>query len=573
MEGDTTTSFLRVVASEESRLCGECHRDKTAIRDTMHDLRRTAEDTENVHRERPALSGVCGACHTPHNGTSIRLWARREISSREDPVSNLCLGCHSDEGAAREKKIGPNTHPIGVPLRNVDILPREDGWLSKYIGTLKGPLAEPEPVELPLYDGKGRKVRNGKVACATCHDPHRWSPGSKGTGGAPPAVDPAVGDGSNSFLRIANDRDSNLCRNCHIEKRSVALTRHNLENFSPEEVNIAGNTVSDSGVCSACHVPHNGTGPRLWARETAGGDDSVQGMCRSCHSKGGPAEEKTVGGHSHPVGVPLRPAMESSILPLYGLDGRPVDRGGNVVCTTCHDPHQWDPEDINSVRGIEDEGDASDSFLRIRAADDAGLCTTCHEEKKWVVATEHDMRITVPDAENNRGQTVSESGVCGQCHTVHNPVLDVRLWAREPGPGQDMMERLCRSCHSDGRIAAGKQPVRFRHPQDVLVVSSDEFKRAEGKKVSFPLYEPDGRTTDAGYITCPTCHNPHRWRADRPAYGPGRNTEGNALNSFLRNRSESALCTDCHGMDGLFRYKYFHGTTSRKKKPPSMIER
>ncbi|MBI4651896.1 right-handed parallel beta-helix repeat-containing protein [Candidatus Desantisbacteria bacterium] len=54
-------------------------------------------------------------------------------------------------------------------------------------------------------------------------------------------------------------------------------------------------------------------------------------------------------------------------------------------------------------------------------------------------------------------------------------------------------------------------------------------------------------------MTCNTCHNPHRWTPGLDKGGPGKKTEGDGKNSFLRldNRKVSALCVDCHQREGL----------------------
>ena len=83
-----------------------------------------------------------------------------------------------------------------------------------------------------------------------------------------------------------------------------------------------------------------------------------------------------------------------------------------------------------------------------------------------------------------------------------------------------------------------------------------------------PVYKLTGEKVKAGLITCPSCHDPHNWSAKEKGYGPGKKVEGDNTNSFLRNMSNVALCSDCHGFDGIFRYKYYHGPSSRDKSVP-----
>ncbi|MBI5893745.1 MAG: cytochrome c3 family protein [Deltaproteobacteria bacterium] len=577
-EGNASNSFLRISSGAKNEICAACHQDKFDIQDTKHYTSLIAKNSKNIKGEAMSESGPCGGCHLPHNGSGIRIWARKEMGSEKDPAANLCLGCHKKSGIAGNSEVRlENSHPVGVHIANTGIKDEDGAWRSIYMNVLKGGvLSVPEMKRLPLFDEEGKKVKNGNVSCATCHDPHKWKP--KGTNERSAQKQDESGEGTSSFLRIANGPNSELCANCHITKRPVIFTKHNLNNFSPSEKNVVGKTAAAGGVCSACHVSHNAAGPMLWAKKTGSSNDVSQSLCESCHMKGGAAEKKAAGEHSHPVGTQIKPYMKETTLPLYTLQGKKDRKDGMLVCATCHDPHQWDPDDVSSFsgqggqggQGKDVEGNAANSFLRMSAAPDPILCANCHQDKKYVFNTEHDMRVAAKDAKNFKGQTIGQSGVCGQCHFVHNSKEETLLWARELGTGQDKMEMLCRSCHSDNRIAGDKQPVKFIHPSDVVIVSPAAKSKDAKKGGYFPLYSQDGKKKETGYITCPTCHNPHQWSAIKQDYGPGKNIEGNAVNSFLRNKSESALCTDCHGMDALFRYKNYHGETSRKPYPISV---
>jgi hypothetical protein len=50
-----------------------------------------------------------------------------------------------------------------------------------------------------------------------------------------------------------------------------------------------------------------------------------------------------------------------------------------------------------------------------------------------------------------------------------------------------------------------------------------------------------------------------------PAKGKGVNLEGNAINSFLKAQSAMLLCKNCHSMDAIFKFKYFHEPGMRGK--------
>jgi predicted CXXCH cytochrome family protein len=553
-KSDASTRFLRVANdTTNSPLCLKCHTDKSTIVGTKHD----AANIEGVERGK----GVCATCHSVHKGKGPRMWAQ-EPKEGVDPVSSLCKSCHDKKGVGKEKLVGVETHPVGVPIKNLGIKVSSEKWtLPDEINSDNLHIQA-----LPLFDEKGSRStqESANVACATCHDPHRWS-AEQSTEESDPL---AEGDGKNSFLRIANRSDGELCANCHFDKLPVVKSKHNIGKFAPENENDLGQPAGKNYVCGNCHVPHNAKGKRLWARTLDKRLGVSEAMCRSCHEKTGVAKDKLVGDHSHPLGVDVRKLAGKSepTLPLYNKKGeqKPAKHRGRVSCPSCHNPHQWDPDDGASMEGAEMdvEGDANNSFLRKPAAPNGELCVDCHKVKRWIEGTDHDLAVTVPGAVDSNNRKISSTGVCGQCHSVHNAKGILRLWARETGEGQDPQEELCRSCHITGKIAENKQPVKAVHPKDVEAVV---VRKVSHKGAYTPLFDKNGNVADRGVITCPTCHNPHKWSALRNAKGSGRNLEGNARNSFLRNRSKLSLCSTCHGLDALFRYKYFHGKSSRSK--------
>jgi len=533
-EGDASTSFLRRDNVRGSTLCLTCHNDKKSLAGTPHE-----RSAMQAHASLPNAVGVCDTCHRVHQGQGPRMWALAPEPG-VDPVSSICLSCHREQGVAHGRTVGEYSHPVDVPIERIGILATAKGWLTQVRDLFERDSLRP----LPLFDERGRKVaEGGRVACASCHDPHS-QPAKEG-----------------KFLRLANDAEATLCRNCHTDKGMVAWSKHNLKLSRPKDKQMAQKV----NVCAQCHQPHNASGARLWATYSGEGVDTMAQLCHGCHQEGGMAQEKQVGQHSHPLRVDVKNDGVETSLPLFRMDGTRDPDDGRVSCPTCHNPHQWVPGDAHNKSGASAkvEGQATDSFLRLPAAPAGDLCVDCHMDARWVRNTDHDLRITAPQQRNARGQTVQESGVCGQCHAVHNAQVRTRLWGRETTPGQEVMESLCRSCHAPDKVAAGKVPVKLNHPQDIPVVSVRGWPRPGEIYGTYPVYDKEGKVVDSGVISCPTCHNAHQWQPQLEREGPGRAVEGNALNSFLRNKSNFNLCTNCHGLDALFRYKYFHGETSR----------
>jgi len=558
---DANNRFLRVANKGSNALCRTCHKDKADIKGTKHDVATMGAAAKSGN----GTPGLCKTCHLVHKGKGPRLWARAPFKG-VDPISSICLSCHNKKGLGKKKTIGEHSHPVNVPLSNLGIVSSNDGWV---IGTKKKPderYKNRKLKVLPLFDAKGKKIaEDGRVTCASCHNPHRWS-ASKVVKGAALT---AEGDAKTSFLRISNTQKAELCINCHFDKGAVALSKHNLAITAPEVQNSIGQKAKDIVVCFNCHVPHNADGAKLWGRGFGPGSDKAESMCRECHRDDGIAKNKQTGKYSHPLQADIKKVGGRTKFPLFNKKGERSDSksGGRVSCPSCHNPHQWDPSDPLSEAGADAkvEGDANTSFLRMPAAPDGALCADCHRDQRWVKGTDHDLRVTAPNAKNLRGEAVQQSGICQQCHTVHNARQALRLWARKPGLGQDINEQMCRSCHDKGLAAQQKIPIKKNHPAKVKAQILRQRARRGPVRGFTPLFDKDGKRANTGIISCPTCHNPHRWSPVVMEYGAGENIEGNSRSSFLRNRSKLALCSNCHGMDALFRYKYFHGKSSRKK--------
>ncbi len=536
---------ILVVENKNSELCITCHEKQKHLIDTKHDLRVTLPGEKNIKDQALDESGPCGACHTPHNAAGKRLWARP--LEEGNPASQLCLSCHGEDSEYKTKRIGEHSHPISVK-------PSSEIELSD---------------EFPLFAEDGTKNSKGYVQCFTCHDIHRWDPSSPVNRGGKGVE----GDSSNSFLRISND-SSELCINCHSDKKQLATSDHNLAVTAPEEKNAQNFTPLVSGPCGVCHVPHNAVAKKLWAKELSGRDDFVSQLCTACHNKNGAAREKLLGKYFHAVDVNLDKFNISTTLPLYDSDGNKTEKG-KIVCLTCHDPHTWDPNNpvINyTYKNV--EGDARNSFLRKTNSPSSDLCKTCHQDKAFVDGTDHDLNITDPEAKNLLDQTVKESGQCGVCHLVHNSPNEMKLWGREYGKvryNEDIVNSLCNSCHSRNGVAKNKIPLIATHPEERLV---NNVLRSDRQSIDFsPIFDKKtGKEVNVGNISCPSCHNAHQWSPLVKEMGSNKNEEGNATNSFLRNVSYNNICIDCHGLDAIFRYKYYHDPVERVEPPPTRIQ-
>jgi predicted CXXCH cytochrome family protein len=575
MEGGAQNSFLRV-PNQSSALCTTCHKENKELYGTDHDLRITAPSRSNKLGLQASVSGPCGACHIPHNASGPKLWAGKPLTG--NPASAMCLSCHGRMNKDIKKTVGQFSHPVGV----------RPGQKS---GIKAG---------LPFFAEYGNNDPAGQVQCATCHNPHRWNPDLN----SKKQNKNSEGDPSNSFLRIGNTNQSALCRKCHTDKAQVVGSDHNLQITAPAEKNLLGKTAAQSGPCGSCHVVHNAATKMLWAKKLVGEKGHTSQLCASCHRENGAAEKKQTGANSHPVDVAIdrvRPARElKDLLPL-AVSGANNPSGTMVVCTTCHDPHRWAPGKTSLPQKTADlinrEGDGTSSFLRRPTYPASDLCRTCHENQAPVVGTLHDLTGKAPEELNLQGQSARETGPCGVCHLVHNSPNSTKLWARSYGPiraNENKTTSLCTSCHSPGNIAAAKVQEIYTHPEGILTSFKGQFKHVvyEGSKYPelkagtqakerytpilinnafgflsnlnyTPLFNDGGKKVNVGKISCPSCHNVHKWRLT-PEVSTVQHMD--VLGSkFLRTESYHTICIECHGPDGLYRYLYFHSPRSRTK--------
>ncbi|MDH5777803.1 MAG: cytochrome c3 family protein, partial [Gammaproteobacteria bacterium] len=515
------TDKLLVMKNNESDLCRSCHEDKRTINQTKHNMAITKPNAVNIHGKKASETGPCSVCHIPHGAKGAALWAREKFIA-EDAAAAPCLGCHNDKGLAKKKTIHQHSHPTQRPVKNLGITATDRKWQTKHHKLLQSQKLQ----VLPLYNETGQRVSHGgNVSCGSCHDPHVWTTDKtrmpdKGK------IAESDGDDQTSFLRIGQGQSSNLCTNCHVDKKSVFLSKHNPRVFS-----IGANEKELKDVCLTCHKAHNGKGPYMQARNSGKGEGGVEKMCRSCHQQDGVAKNKTIGKHSHPIGAKLKKLHKNLPLPMFDKAGR-RDPTGGVDCASCHDVHQWRPDDKLAKSGAKAkiDGDGHSSFLRVEMDGNSKLCVSCHQSKKSVFKTEHDLNITAPDAKNLQHQSIKRSGVCGQCHLVHNAATSDHLWARKTGKGQDAIEQACLSCHKKGGVAHAKIPASLQHPQQILAWT-DEIRKFFSSKL-FPTIEVlQANSQDAmGTISCSSCHNPHQWQAG-VSTGPGKNLEGTVMTS------------------------------------------
>lgn len=435
--------------------CIRCHRAKTLLSNTKHDLNASAPDTPNKFAKLPAESGACGACHMTHG------WAR-DVGEGPDAISRMCSDCHYD-GSSVADPVGAHSHPICEDM----------GDRRNLFG-------------LPLFTFDGKRSASGDVTCATCHDVHRETLPRLERG-----TSVSERKSERNFLRLPYWGTNFLCLNCHEEKAAIGGTSHDLrlaeEGLAPAS---AGAQAKNKGPCAYCHSPHNGAGAMMWARNIQETDDLISTLCTSCHSSESIGRGK-LPQRSHPTSVSM-PVGVGADLPLYDSQGREIPFG-LVTCATCHDTHGED-----STADINTAGDGSSrEFLRKtrataqKANDASALCIHCHEEKQSVFDTAHDLR----------------KGTCGGCHAPHSEASAL-MWRDRLKDDKDAASAACLGCHSSISGENELAEKAYSHP----VGLAPEADTPAG----LPLFDERGQKRPKGMITCATCHDAH---AEYPTAG------------------------------------------------------
>jgi len=565
---------ILLLNNKKSGLCISCHKDKKSLLPSKHNMLISGKELANSQNNTAEQSGPCSSCHIPHKAKGPTLWSRDVDSSLPDPASATCLSCHSNKDIVKEKTIGNHSHPLGRSVKKLGIVVSKGKWSSK-THKLKN-----QSAPLPLFDKKGQRNEDGSyISCASCHDPHVWTQDHTQT-----VKTELEGDATNSFLRISDNINSPLCLTCHLDKKSVIGSKHDINRTQLAVIRAARTGVQarnnipqaiipsvnkHASLCSHCHTPHNARGGSLRARGVQKDGAAIESLCRDCHQIGGLATDKTITKHSHPLNVSPPSMKDKKTLPLFDSLGNRQQEDGKIDCTTCHDPHRWSR---TGEHNADSEGDGSNSFLRLSTARDSRLCRQCHMDKGKVINTDHDLSVTAAKSKNGLGQTVDDSGPCAQCHAIHNPLMKEKLWARKAGEGQDPIEQQCRSCHNKDGPANNKIPPALQHPNSVTVWSKQARKIYKNHSLpKIPVFDQNAQRSESGSISCASCHDPHTWSTDpgrQKEAAKGKNIEGDAMSSFLRNSNSSYIvCADCHGEDAIYRYKYYHSESSRIRHP------
>jgi predicted CXXCH cytochrome family protein len=335
-----------------------------------------------------------------------------------------------------------------------------------------------------------------RILCTTCHDIHQKGQGPK-------------------LLRAPI---SDLCGACHEDKLGVQNSVH--DPGASEWATELG--FVSRGPCIDCHPVHGPTGKGgIWA--TIGDEGASAQSCETCHRAGAPG--KAV--ETPHMGETL--ANDPQNLP----ENMVVSPDRRILCATCHDIHQkrQGPKLLAAPR------------------QDSGVCLACHSGAGGLIGTHHDLRTSAPDARNMHGETAAESGPCSSCHLVHYASGRGGAWTQGSTSEGDFGRTLCTCCHRQGECAETRVPKYVDHPEVALL-----NRTRPGQPGYMPTFDSRGERSRTGAISCLTCQEPHT----APLTHEARGRPSSHRRMFLRSTIRQGLCVDCHGIETLSRFLYYH---------------
>jgi predicted CXXCH cytochrome family protein len=348
--------FLLNEQAGEEGLCVRCHKKQRQVLKSTHDLSLSQHPQKNPIDAPSSRSGPCGSCHAVHTGKGPFMWAR-QLPSSVACFEGYCKSCHAPGQCAEKAVPGNSSHPAAKA-------------------------AAVNSARLPLFNDSCEQSTDGKVACMTCHNVHDPSPVT--------AVTEAGKKGQ--YLRLGEAGQAALCQSCHADQSLIRGTPHDMSIASPGYRNALGKTPAQSGLCGTCHLVHGailheymwaapvgGAVPKEWLKAEKPSKNIMVSLCTGCHEKGGIASKHVPRFGLHPgafysrVSEIANKRLQLNIC-LFTPSGA-VSPVGGIVCSTCHNTHQWDGKKKERGAGLF-EGTIQTSFLRPDLP--RVFCSNCH---------------------------------------------------------------------------------------------------------------------------------------------------------------------------------------------------
>jgi predicted CXXCH cytochrome family protein len=322
------------------------------------------------------------------------------------------------------------------------------------------------------------------------------------------------------------------------------LGMHNLTPGSGASIYVPSGSLG----CQYCHAPHSGLGgiTPLWNQQLSKSSYTpytsttyhqvgntqpplgvTSSLCLSCHdgtvavgqtaaygkvtTTGSWAPGDAFGTDltsSHPFSLvtPIKDTADlAASLVSQGTTADPLHKvkliNGNVECTSCHNPHTQNIDQI------------AQNFL-VRDSSSGQMCLACHDPNRVVQGQINPLSAwpsSIHQAAANKVSTAAHVGsyttvaqnACSSCHTEHDangPARLLRL-ATPSSPGVDAATQDCITCHNGGNYVSPAAPnvmAEFAKTGHPLPSGNNNHDAAE-----------PGVLVNNRHATCVDCHSAH----------------------------------------------------------------
>ena len=403
---------------------------------------------------RPGYSSInCGgtnaACHVIYQGSFLPQTLDNLLgyTPANESYTNFCLSCHNASGEAHEKAAG--TPSNNTYTNFTGLTPGNRGVSHSWKGAI-GNAGTRIPTQ-PFFNRTGYMPK-GIVACQTCHNEP-----IKGSEAFFPANQPEPwaatvdqGDHINYVISLGGPTSTPEYLNKYIRVfRSAAYlaspptNRRDWKQYLvvPSEYTYNNNNITITFKTSqgTSYIYADLAEPYLR------GSNAGNALCTDCHIDRVDASVSHPSGsgakNNHPTGINYgyKFGLHSTLKPAP--TGNAYIEAGQVLCTSCHDPHNA----------------ASNNGQILRESDETRLCADCHRTKLDGYSTAGSVNIHYGAKHVQNGEPPT---VCTDCHGHNsNNVLLVKdvingkrvnfqsfTGARSFGP--DTGYGVCEVCHT-----------------------------------------------------------------------------------------------------------------------------
>jgi DmsE family decaheme c-type cytochrome len=218
-----------------SKVCVDCHEE------TIEKYRKTVHSRTFKHNQGQAAGmGECESCHGPRSKHVEEPDSSLAFSGSQ--YAGTCLQCHQDGNRMYWQSSLHKTGDVNCISCHEVMEERSRTALLAKPGELEVCSACHADVRAEMMKSSHHPVREGRMKCSSCHNPH----------------------GASGLSMLVEGSVNETCYDCHEEKRGPFLWEH-----APARED-----------CQTCHKPHGSNNRNLLTTLSAS-------LCMSCHQYGG----------------------------------------------------------------------------------------------------------------------------------------------------------------------------------------------------------------------------------------------------------------------------------------------